>query len=109
MEAAVDVFEDRLGKMDTTDLEANRENSEAIAVHQEVPNERAEVETVGPLEGRYGDRRLAVRRSGRLTRRAVSSLHESRGHKAPTAKNDDGRDRNAITPSVTNPHDGSYV
>jgi DNA repair exonuclease SbcCD ATPase subunit len=68
LEAAVDVFEDRLGKMDTTDLEANREKSEAIAVHQEVPNEGAEVETVGPLEDRYGDRRLAVRRSGRLTR-----------------------------------------
>jgi hypothetical protein len=37
-------------KMVTTDLEDNREHSEAVAVHQEVPNEETEVETVGALE-----------------------------------------------------------
>jgi hypothetical protein len=31
MEAAVEEFEERLKKMDTTDLEANRERSEAVA------------------------------------------------------------------------------
>jgi hypothetical protein len=40
-EAAFDVFEERLNKMDTTDLEANRDKSEAVAVHEE-----DEVETV---------------------------------------------------------------
>jgi hypothetical protein len=34
MDAAVDVFEESLDKMATTDLEANREKSEAVAVHQ---------------------------------------------------------------------------
>jgi hypothetical protein len=39
MEAAVDVFEERLDKMDTTNLEANRGKLEIVEVHQEVPNE----------------------------------------------------------------------
>jgi hypothetical protein len=39
IEAAVDVFEERLHKMDTTDLEANREKSEAVVVQQDVPNQ----------------------------------------------------------------------
>jgi hypothetical protein len=62
MEAAVELFEERLNKMETTDLETKRGNSEAVAYQQEVPNEEAEVETVGALEGRYGDRKLAVGR-----------------------------------------------
>jgi hypothetical protein len=41
-------------------LEANREKSDAVAEHQEVPNEEAEVETVGALKGRYEDQHLAV-------------------------------------------------
>jgi hypothetical protein len=32
----------------------------ALVVHQEVPNEEAEAETVGALEDRYGDWHLAV-------------------------------------------------
>jgi hypothetical protein len=36
-------------------LEANRENSEAIAVHQEVPNEEAIVETVRAQEDQSED------------------------------------------------------
>jgi hypothetical protein len=49
----VDVFIETLVKMDTTDYEANRENSEAVAVHEET-----EVETVGVDEG---DRRNSDR------------------------------------------------
>jgi hypothetical protein len=36
--------------MDTTDLEANREKSKAVVMHEEVPNEEAKVETVRALE-----------------------------------------------------------
>jgi hypothetical protein len=53
-----------LDKMETTDLETNREMSEAVGEHQEVPNEEAEVETFGALKDRYEERRLAVRRRG---------------------------------------------
>lgn len=45
-EAAVDVFKERLNKMDTTFLEANQEKSQTIAMHQEVPQEEATVEIV---------------------------------------------------------------
>jgi hypothetical protein len=38
-------------------------------VHQEIPNEEAEVETVGALEDRNWDRHLAVRRHGRQEKR----------------------------------------
>jgi hypothetical protein len=47
--------------MDTTDLEANREKSEALAEHREVPKVEAAVETIGAPEDRHMDRRLAVR------------------------------------------------
>jgi hypothetical protein len=52
MEAAVDVFEAKLNKM-----EAIREKSKAVAVHQEVANEE---ETIGALEDRYEDRPAAI-------------------------------------------------
>jgi hypothetical protein len=48
-----------------------------LAMHQEV-------ETIRTLKGKPGDRRLAVRRRRRLTRRAVPSLRESRSHEGPT-------------------------
>jgi hypothetical protein len=35
-------------------LVANREKSDVVAVHPEVPNEEAEVEIVGALEDQYG-------------------------------------------------------
>jgi hypothetical protein len=100
----VDVFEERLNKMDTTDLEANREKSEAVAVRQEVPNKEAEVETILALEDRYGDRRLTVGRRGRpekwaqgdggsrqklapargrLTHRAIPALRKGRSRRGP--------------------------
>jgi hypothetical protein len=57
----VDVFEEKLNRVDTTDLKANGlKNSEAVTVHQEVPNEEAAVQTIGALEDRYRDRHLAV-------------------------------------------------
>jgi hypothetical protein len=44
----VDVFEERLNKMDTTGLEDNREKSETVVEHQEAPKEAA-VEIIGTL------------------------------------------------------------
>jgi hypothetical protein len=41
MEVAVDDSEEMLGKIDTTDLEANREKSDAAADHQKVLKKRA--------------------------------------------------------------------
>jgi hypothetical protein len=52
--------------VEATDLEANPEEKEAVAKQQEVSNEEAAVETIGALKDRSGDRRLAVRRRGRL-------------------------------------------
>jgi hypothetical protein len=49
MEAVVDVFKEKLKKMDTTDLEANWEKLEDVTEHQEVPKEEAMVETIGEL------------------------------------------------------------
>jgi hypothetical protein len=42
--------------------EPTPKETEAEAEHQEVPNEEAEVETVGAGKSRYGDRNLAVGR-----------------------------------------------
>jgi hypothetical protein len=47
MEAVVDVFKERLDKMDTTDLETSGEKLEAVAVLQEIPNEEAAVKNIG--------------------------------------------------------------
>jgi hypothetical protein len=92
-----------LNKMDTADLEANREKSEAVAENQEIPTEEAEVETVGTLKDRYRDQHLAIGRRrqlkkrtqgdggslqklaaarGRLTRRAIPAPHKGR-HQGP--------------------------
>jgi hypothetical protein len=60
MEAMVDVFEERLNRMDNTDLEANRENSEVVVVHQEFPNKEATVETVGAPEDQSVDEEAAL-------------------------------------------------
>jgi hypothetical protein len=43
-------------------LKANREKSDALAEHQEVPNEETAVETIGALGDVYGDRHLAKSR-----------------------------------------------
>jgi hypothetical protein len=46
MEAVIDVFEEGLDKMDTTELEDNPKKSDAIEKHQEVPKEEAAVEII---------------------------------------------------------------
>jgi hypothetical protein len=69
MEAAVDVFEEGLNKMDTTDLEANREKSEAVAEQQDAHKEEAMVKPIGALVDRYGDQHLAVGRRHQLKKR----------------------------------------
>jgi hypothetical protein len=60
MEAVVDVFKERLNKMNTTDLEASAENLETVAACQEVPNEEAAVETIRLREDQHGVPYLAV-------------------------------------------------
>lgn len=44
-----------------TDLEANQEATEAVVEGQNVCNEEMNMDTIGALEDRYGDRLLAVR------------------------------------------------
>jgi hypothetical protein len=53
-------MDSQLEKMDTTDLEANWEKSEATVEQQDAPKEEFVVETIGALVDQYGDRRLAV-------------------------------------------------
>jgi hypothetical protein len=101
MEAAMDVFKERMDKTDTMDLEANRETSEAVAVHQK---SLMKVENVGALEDQYGDwnltaglcrqpkkrtqgnggswKMLAVTR-GRMTRHAIPAPCKGHGRQGP--------------------------
>jgi hypothetical protein len=51
MEATVDVFEERFNKMDTTDLEAEQ---------QDTPKEEAAVESIEALEDRCWNQHLAI-------------------------------------------------
>jgi hypothetical protein len=104
MEAAVDVFQETLDKMDTTNLEANHEKSDAVAEHQKVPKDEAAGEIIGALEDRYRDRHLAIGRRRqpkkwtqvdggsrkklaaarrRMTRHAVPARRKGSGHKGP--------------------------
>jgi hypothetical protein len=62
METTVDVFKERLNKMDIKDLMANRGKLEVVAEQQDIPQEKGAVKTIRALEGRYGDRHLAVGR-----------------------------------------------
>jgi hypothetical protein len=54
--------QEMIAKMDAWvgKLEANQDKSDAVAKHQEVPNEEASVETIGALQDRHGDQHLAV-------------------------------------------------
>jgi hypothetical protein len=52
-----------------TSLEANQAEIEAIAEHQEVPNEEAAMETIRALEDRSGDHQPAVGYRNPLKRR----------------------------------------
>jgi hypothetical protein len=83
MEAAVNVFEGRLNKMA---LVANREKLEAVALHQEIPNEEAAVEMIRALKDQSGDWCLAVRCRRQLTHCAAPTLCESCSHKGLTVE-----------------------
>jgi hypothetical protein len=50
MEATVDVFKEKLEKMDTTDSEANPEEIESEAEHEEVPKGEDAVQSVTALK-----------------------------------------------------------
>jgi hypothetical protein len=54
------VMETGLEEVKAMDLEANPEEIDAVAEHQEVPNKEAAVETIGALEDQSGDQQLAV-------------------------------------------------
>jgi hypothetical protein len=60
IKAMVDVFEERLNKMNTMNLEANQKKLEAIVEQQEVPREETVVQTIRTLVDRYGDWHLAI-------------------------------------------------
>jgi hypothetical protein len=81
MEAAVNVVKERLKKMNTTDLEANQEKLEVVAVHQEVRNEKVAVQMNGALKDWSGERRLAIRCRRLLTRCAIPARREGHSHK----------------------------
>jgi predicted glycosyltransferase len=54
MEAARDISEEMLNKMDSTDLEANREKSEVLAEQQDVPKAEDAVKNIGAPQDGYG-------------------------------------------------------
>jgi hypothetical protein len=68
--------------MDITGFEANPEEIEAIAEHQEVANEEAAVETVGIGEDRSGDQRTTVGSRKLLKRRTKDHVVQgtTKGH-----------------------------
>jgi hypothetical protein len=49
METTVDVFEERLNRMDTMDLEASQQKSEAVVEEEDALKEEAAKETIGAL------------------------------------------------------------
>jgi hypothetical protein len=55
-----------LGKKEPIDLEANPEDIECEAVHEEVPKEEVTVKNARALKKWHGDRHLAVRRCSQL-------------------------------------------
>jgi hypothetical protein len=94
--------------MNTMNLEANLEKSEAIVEEQKVPKEEAVVQTIGTLVDRYGDWHLAIghcqqlkRRThsdgssrkklvtarGQLNRHAIPALHKGHGCQGPGMDN----------------------
>jgi chromosome segregation ATPase len=76
MEAALGVFEERLDKMDVTDLEANREKSEGVAVRHEVHDEEAAMDTIGAPEDRSMDEEPDVGYRNPRKKRTKTMLYE---------------------------------
>jgi hypothetical protein len=102
MEACTEKTEVYLERKEPTPVEMA-----GVAVHPKVPNEEAEVETVGPLEDRYGDWHAAVGRHQQLKKwtqgyrrsqkklatvcrqvicQAVTAQHKERCHKGLTVE-----------------------
>jgi hypothetical protein len=52
-------MEDRLGKTEATDSEANPEETESVAVHEDAPKEEVVAETFGTLKKQHGFLHLA--------------------------------------------------
>jgi hypothetical protein len=77
-------------------MEANLGEMKSVAEHQEVPN------------GAVKDRRLAVRRRGRLTRRAVPARRKGRSHKGPTVEKSRRKGPECNNDIETEAEDGSY-
>lgn len=59
-EVCPETMESNQEKMEASDLEANAEETEAVAGRQEGPNEEAAMEGVGALEGRCEHQQPAV-------------------------------------------------
>jgi hypothetical protein len=78
-------MEDSLGKTEATYSEANPEEIESIALHEEVPKEEAVVETFGALKKRHGDGYPAVGR-GQKPKKRIQSNGGSRKKLAATCR-----------------------
>jgi hypothetical protein len=61
MDSQLQKIEACLGKTEATDLEANPEEVESKAKHEEIPKEEASVETSGALEQQHGEPHLVIR------------------------------------------------
>jgi hypothetical protein len=67
-------------------MEENSEEMKSLAGHQEDSKEEATVETIGTLENRCGDRRLAVRRRGQPKKRTQADGESGRSWPPPADK-----------------------
>jgi hypothetical protein len=91
METAENVFEGSSNKLDTTDLEANPEKSDAVAEHQEAPKEETAVETIEVFIDQNGDHHLAVRHRRQPKKRTQGDGGSrnnltAAGHRGPTVE-----------------------
>jgi hypothetical protein len=84
MEASVDTLEEMFDKMTKRIWMGNWEQTEAVAVHKEDPNEEVAVERNGALKNRCGGRCLAVRRRGRLSFSDLPAPRDVPVHKGTT-------------------------
>jgi hypothetical protein len=72
-------MEVRLGKTEPTDLDANPEEIESVAVHEDVPKEEVVAETFGALKKRHRGVHLAVTCRGMTRREGVARRKETAG------------------------------
>jgi hypothetical protein len=74
MEDAVVTFERSLDRMEATNVVATSEKTEATVVGQELFIQEMNIDNIGSLEDRYGDRCLAVRRRRGAKKRIQDSV-----------------------------------